>query len=75
MEALASFKKSKEKDRAAQWIICVSSIRRGRVFSDEFFAFIQMSFFEVEGWGSRVGMANGGKLETDVYGEVDGLQT
>jgi len=41
--------------------------RRGRVLSDEFFKFIPMSIFEVEGWGSSVGVANGSKLEIDVY--------
>jgi len=41
----------------------------------EFFEFIPMSLFEVEGWGSSVGMANGSKLEIDVYGEIVGALT
>jgi len=45
------------------------------VLRDEFFEFIPMSLFEVEGWGSSVGLANGKKLEIDVYGEVVGSQT
>jgi len=56
--------------------------RRGTVLSDEFlsnfdeyFEFIPMSLFEVEGQGSSVGVANGSKLEIDVYGEVVGFQT
>jgi len=49
--------------------------RRGRVISDEFFEFIPISLFEVEGWGSSVGVANGSKLEIDVNGEVIGAQT
>jgi len=48
--------------------------RRKRVHSDEFFDFIPMSFFEVEGRSSSVGVANGSKLEIDVYGEVVGAQ-
>jgi len=34
-----------------------------------------MSLFEVKGWGSIVGVANGSKLEIDAYGEVVGAQT
>jgi len=34
-----------------------------------------MSLFEVEGRVSSVGVANGSKLEIDVYGEVVGSQT
>jgi len=49
--------------------------RRGRVLRDVFFKFIPMRLFEVEGWGSSVGVANGSKLEIDVYGEVVGSQT
>jgi len=49
--------------------------RRGRVLRDEFFEFIPMSLFEVEGRGSIVGVANGSKLEIDVYGKVVGSQT
>jgi len=29
-----------------------------------------MWIFEVESWGSSVGVANGSKLEINVYGEV-----
>jgi len=75
MEALAAFKRSKEKGRAAQWIVLCFLSRRGRVLSDEFFEFIPMSLFEVEGCSSSVGVANGSKLEIDVYGEVVGAQT
>jgi len=49
--------------------------RRGRVLRDEFFEFIPKSLFEVEDWGLSVGVANGIKLEIDVYGEVVGSQT
>jgi len=49
--------------------------RKERVIRGEFFEFIPMSIFEVDGRGSRVGMANGSKLEIDVYGEVVGAQT
>jgi len=34
-----------------------------------------MSLFEVEGWGSSVGVVNGSKLDIDVYGEVVRSQT
>jgi len=40
------------------------------VISDEFFEFIPMYLFEVEGWGLSVGVANGSKLEIDICGEV-----
>jgi len=36
--------------------------RRGRVLSDEFFEFIPMSLFEVEGRGSSNGVANGSRV-------------
>jgi len=49
--------------------------RRGRVLRNEFFKFIPMSLFEIEGWGSSVGVANGSKLEIDVYGKVVVSQT
>jgi len=49
--------------------------RTGKVLRDEFFEFIPLSFFEVEGLGSIVGVTNGSKLEIDVYGEVVGSQT
>jgi len=49
--------------------------RRGRVLEDEFFEFIPMSLFEVEGRGSSVGVANESKLEIDVYEEFVGFQT
>jgi len=45
------------------------------VLSDEFFKFIPMSLFEVECWGSSVGLAIESKLEIDVYGEVVGAKT
>jgi len=45
------------------------------LLSDEFFEFIPMIIFEVEGWGSSVNVANGSKLEIDVYGEVVGAQS
>jgi len=38
------------------------------VLRDEFFEFMPMSLFEVEGRCSSVGVANGSKLEIDVYG-------
>jgi len=71
MKALAALKRSEEKDRAAQWIFCFLD-KRGRVLRDEF---IPMSLFEVEGRASSVGVANGSKLEIDVYGEVVESQT
>jgi len=74
-ESLAAFKRSDEKDRAGQWIFCASSIGRGRVLRDVFFEFIPTSLFEVEFRGSSIGMANGSKLQIDVYGEVVGSQT
>jgi len=46
--------------------------RRGRVISDEF---IPMGLFEIEGWGSSVGVANGSKLRINVNGEVIRAQT
>jgi len=49
--------------------------REGRVLRDVFFKFIPMSLFEVEGQGSSNSVANGSKLEIDVYGEVVGSQT
>jgi len=49
--------------------------RKGRVLNNEFFEFIPLSLFEVEGRGSSVGVENGSKLEIDVYGEVVGAQT
>jgi len=49
--------------------------RRERVLRDKFFEFIPKRFFEVEGRGSSVGVANGSKLEIDVYGEVVESQT
>jgi len=49
--------------------------RRGRVLRDKLFEFISMSLFEVEGRGSSICLANGSKLEIDVYGEVVGAQT
>jgi len=42
------------------------------LISDEFLEFIPMGFFEIECWGSSVGVANGSKLEIDVNGEVVG---
>jgi len=74
---LAAFKKSQEKDRATQWILDILRFldRRGRVIRDEFFEFIPMSLFDVEGWGSSVGVANGSKLEIDADGEVVRAQT
>jgi len=62
IEALAAFKRSDEKDRAAQWIFCASSI--GGI------EFIPKCLFKIEGWGSSVGVSNGNKLEIDVYEEV-----
>jgi len=35
----------------------------------------QWAFFEIEGWGSNVGVANESKLQIDVNGEVVGAQT
>jgi len=32
--------------------------------------FIPMGLFEIEGWGSIVGVANGSELESDVDAEV-----
>jgi len=49
--------------------------RMGRVLSDEFFEFIPMILFEVEGQGSSVGLANVSKLEIDVYGELSEPRT
>jgi len=49
--------------------------RRRRVLRDKFFQFVLMSLFEVEGQSSSVGVANGSKLEIDVYGEVVRSQT
>jgi len=49
--------------------------RRGRVLRDKFFEFIPMSLVKVEDRSSSVGVANGNKLEIDVYGEVVGSQT
>jgi len=49
--------------------------REERVLRDVFFEFISMSQFEVESWGSSISVANGSKLEIDVYGEVVGSQT
>jgi len=49
--------------------------RRGTVLRDEFFEFIPMSLFEIEGQSSSVGVANRSKLEIDVYREVVGSQT
>jgi len=46
-----------------------------RVFSDKFLEFIPMNLFVVEGRDSSIGVANGSKLEIDVYGEVVGSQT
>jgi len=48
--------------------------RMVRELSDEFFEFIPMSHFEIEGWGPSVGVADGSKLVTDVNGEVVGSQ-
>jgi len=45
------------------------------VLRDVFFEFIPMSLFEVEGRGSSISVANGSKLEIDVYGKVVGSQT
>jgi len=45
------------------------------VISDEFFAFISMGLFKIEGRGSSVGVTNGSKLEIDVIGKVVGAQT
>jgi len=39
------------------------------MLGDEFFEFISMSLFEVEGRGSSVSVANGSKLEIDVMGK------
>jgi len=44
--------------------------REGRVLRNVFFEFSPMSFFEVEGRGSGVGVVHGSKLEIDIYGEV-----
>jgi len=49
--------------------------RSGKVLKDEFFEFIPLRFFEVESLGSSVCVANGSKLEIDVYGDVVGSQT
>jgi len=45
------------------------------VLKHEFFKFIPMSLFEVEGRGSYVSVANGSKLEIDVCVDVVGSQT
>jgi len=45
------------------------------VLRDVFFEFVPMILFEVEGQGSSIGVANGSKLEINVYGEVVGSQT
>jgi len=45
--------------------------RKGRVLRDVFFEFIPVSRFEVEGRGSSNDVANGSKLEIDVYGIPD----
>jgi len=44
-------------------------------YSALFFEFIPMSFFEVEGRRSSIGVTNGSKLEFDVYEEVVRSQT
>jgi len=49
--------------------------RERRVLGDVFFEFIPVSLFEVESWGSSISVANGSKLEIDVYGEVVESQT
>jgi len=49
--------------------------RRERVLSDEFFEFIPMGLFKIEGWGSSIGITKGSKLGSDVDGEVIGTQT
>jgi len=49
--------------------------RRGRVLRNEFFEFIPMSLFRVEGRGSSIDVANGSKLEIDVGSQVVGSQT
>jgi len=49
--------------------------REGRVLRDVFFKFMPMSLFEVESCGSSISVANGSKLEIDVYGKVVRSQT
>jgi len=45
------------------------------VISDKFFEFFPIGLFEIEGWGSSVGVANCSKLEIDVNVEVVRAQT
>jgi len=49
--------------------------RRERVLSVESFEFFPISLFEVKAWSSSVGVANGSKLDIDVYEDVVGIQT